>query len=490
MTAVRAGSVMSAGRDRALSSRDAYDLLWRLCRDAGGGGERYTLCELHQLATHGRHSDYSRVDSTTLARRVLEAVDRAELLVLHGWQMGDSGTPTHGRTSSAGPTRDGQDSIERRVVSRVMGRRQELPFQGAVFVLIGASDWAELRDRGDFEIVRRDEASATLLRMAPGTASLDEKAALSEAAALLADTLTPRLGAGLLLARRIQSRRFAPTEEAPAVTPSALRPTAKRHWIEFSFQDVNGQPIVGAAYRIILPSSNDDKGRLDGQGRIRHDDQPNGTASVELADIDGAAWSHADIDAHDSVDMTISTSGVNEGEAVTFDVFRLYRERAADVVATLHAKVDDAGAATCRWSADQLEATHDQYVFKATVAGAWRKSEPISVHRRSISAEWHPDLAREGEEVALRANLRGIQDGAKANVIVFEKLWQGGPDVDSGQLQSTVTGGVAEARWAVPDGGSAVQGTSGRREFYFTVEAGSVHCTSGLLVVLSNRSDS
>jgi len=383
ITVVRRLNATSLEREHALKPHEAYRLVMAYCRDVSTGGDRHALVDIYELVGSARPPGYWTPDTHVLARQVRDAIDRGEVLVVSGWQMGDH----------------------------------------------------------------------------------------------------------LASVRRVPVPAFSAPEPDPNVAPSAIK-TTKRHWVEFQFRDFGGRPVAGTAFRMILPDRSDTKGKLDGQGRVRYDDQPGGSATIELADIDEARWGRDEIDAHDTVELSTAASGVDEGEPVTFEIFRRYRERAEDVVATLRATLNGSGRAVSRWTPDRAKAPDDQYIFKVTAAGAWRKSEPLTVHRRPVSAEWWPDVATEGDEVTLRAGLRGLRDGEAAVVIVFAKDWRSGEDAEVQRFEVEVSGGGVEATWTVPAAeGLPVQGDTGRREMYFTVEAGGTHYTSGLLVVFAARSD-
>jgi len=353
------------------------------CRDVSTGGDRHALVDIYELVGSPRPPGYWTRDTQALARQVRDAIDRGELLVLGGWQMGDHMTSV----------------------------------------------------------------------------------------------------------RPIPVRPVSEPEPELTVAPSAIK-TTKRHWVEFQFRDFGGRPLVGAAFRMILPDRSDTKGKLDGQGRVRHEDQPGGSATIELADVDDARWGRQEIDAHDTVELSATASGIDEGEPVTFEIFRRYRERTEDSVATLRATLNGSGRAVSRWTPDRAKAPDDQYLFKVTMASVWRKSEAMTVRRRPVSAAWWPDVAGEGDEVTLRAGLRGLRDGEAAIVTIFTKDWRSGEDAEVQRFELEVSNGAVEASWTVPASTApSVQGDSGRREMYFTVEAGGMQYTSGLLVVLAARSD-
>lgn len=108
----------------------------------------------------------------------------------------------------------------------------------------------------------------------------------------------------------------------------------------------------------------------------------------------------------------------------------------------------------------------------------------MTVVRRADLCCFAPRQAAEGDAVTLRAELRGVRDGAQATLKIFEKRWRAAADTHLTDLNATVSGGAVEARWTVPAPATApARGDSGRREFYFIVQAGALLCTSSLLAV-------
>jgi hypothetical protein len=276
--------------------------------------------------------------------------------------------------------------------------------------------------------------------------------------------------------------RFERTEPVPEPPPTDA---PDQHWIEFRFLDAAGRALASLPYRIELPDGSEQKGTLDADGSARYAPQPEGFGTIRLSDIERAGWSASEIDAHESAELTIRTTGIDPGTAVRFEVFRLYRERSGDALATLDGQLDEAGTASATWKPEATDAPGDRFVFKARVEKVWRTSAPITVRHEAVAAEWSPATARDGDPVALRVRLRGVADGESASIRIVEKRWRDGEDVEVGRLSATVTGGALEASWPIPPAAAPpARGDSGRRDFYYTVEAGGLLYCSDLLAAL------
>jgi hypothetical protein len=192
----------AAERERALHSFRACGVLEK--------AEQHHLFDLYEIAT-GCRPRYPSDSTTPLRERVLEAARDKEILVIPGWEESD--TPI-----DKTPARP-----EAKVAQQVMAREKELAFEGASYVVLPATSWKEFSQGSgrSFEVVRREVAKATLLRMSAQAATSDRKRALAEAAELAADG-NVAFG-GLFLARRRIERTFVVADETPVLTPSQMR---------------------------------------------------------------------------------------------------------------------------------------------------------------------------------------------------------------------------------------------------------------------------
>jgi hypothetical protein len=459
----------------------------RLCRDGG-----YEAVSWSQAWQH--IEDMQRTDRASLREFVakahlssfpLSSVNDQDLAALLRNAVRSRSLVGLRAGKGAGGAASGSTPWQRQLVKKIEARGR-LSHAGRQYKLVADADFSRLPGRDSYEVVRRNDAAQVLEAIAsqPATPS-DLAAMLSEARGGLArDWRSPRPPEGLVLLRRSPAP-IAPTgpSETP-LTPSQIEEALPIHWVEFHFRDAGARPIEGAHYTIALPSGTDKTGALDGQGKTRHEGQPAGSALLVLADVEEARWGASETDADDHVELVVDTAGIDAGQAVKFEIFRLYRERPGEVVAKLDGTIDDSGQARASWQPSSIQDADDWYVFKATVAGVWRKSAPLSVVHEVASATWSSAVATTGDSVSLRANVRGVPDGESAVFTVFQKFWHGTQDPNIAEIQSTVSDGVAEAAWTVPEPAeSPARGDDGRRYLFFVAEAGGVFATSDLLTV-------
>jgi hypothetical protein len=73
--------------------------------------------------------------------------------------------------------------------------------------------------------------------------------------------------------------------------PPTVVSADKRHWIEISLVDEEGNPVSGQGYKISLPNGNVLTGKLDSRGLVRVNGIDPGTCQVTFPDLDKTAWS-------------------------------------------------------------------------------------------------------------------------------------------------------------------------------------------------------
>lgn len=267
----------AAERERALSSFRACGVLEK--------AEQHQLVDLYAIVTGDRPRPPFEPSTTFLRERVLEAARNERILVIPGWEESDSPAPTD-RTPAC---------PEAKVALQVMAREKELAFEGASYVVLAATSWKEFSHGAgrSFDILRREVAKATILRMSAHAASPDRKRVLAEAAELITDG-NVAFG-GLFLARRRIERTFVEADEAPVLTPSQLwrargtsaRVDSKLDTLEVLVTDGAGKGLKGIAYQLEAPGKSQ-KGKTDGSGKMRIGDLVPGNGEITFPEVKNA----------------------------------------------------------------------------------------------------------------------------------------------------------------------------------------------------------
>lgn len=79
-------------------------------------------------------------------------------------------------------------------------------------------------------------------------------------------------------------------QDCSADPPPTIVSTDKKHWIEISLVDEDGNPVPGRAYKIKLPNGTVQTGKLDSRGLARVEGIDPGTCQVSFPDLDKTMW--------------------------------------------------------------------------------------------------------------------------------------------------------------------------------------------------------
>ncbi len=142
-------------------------------------------------------------------------------------------------------------------VARIQHRLRGGPLvvHGVRYRVVTAYELGRLRDRDDFQIVRKVEAMMILERAAELPAFATLRDALKAAHAELADDWRPpqQPRGTILLRQRSVVARHTGTDREPAITPASLKKIRDEGWIEIEFVDAGMEPVSDTTFEIVLP---------------------------------------------------------------------------------------------------------------------------------------------------------------------------------------------------------------------------------------------
>jgi hypothetical protein len=69
-----------------------------------------------------------------------------------------------------------------------------------------------------------------------------------------------------------------------------IPPKPAKTWVEFRVVDMEGNPVSGYSYLVMLPDGSLHEGKLDKTGRVRFNGIDPGTAVFTLTDVDRDLW--------------------------------------------------------------------------------------------------------------------------------------------------------------------------------------------------------
>jgi hypothetical protein len=101
---------------------------------------------------------------------------------------------------------------------------------------------------------------------------------------------------GLSLAEQDSTANFWFNDVGQTVTacgttpPPAVVSQNKKHWIEISMVDQEGNPVAGESYAITIPDGTIQTGSLNAKGRARIDGIDAGTCKITFPKLDKDCW--------------------------------------------------------------------------------------------------------------------------------------------------------------------------------------------------------
>lgn len=368
VTVVRRRGATTAEHPGALSVHQARELIRRLRRDGG----HQCLVELHLLTGRGGRVDYRRACGRDLERQVIDATADGEIVFSEGWEVGRGGR-TEGRSARAVMFSGGEKPVAReiRVSDLVMANQDERTFEGVGYLLVPASAWPDGARRDRYEVLPDAEAGRVLRRMAARARSGEDKAALTEAAAMFAPLRPANSRAGLLLLRRIQRPgvgKNAATDAA--INPSQARAAVARqdHNLVFEYTTNTGEPIVDEeGFELVGPGGGVQRGKLS-FGRLERRGVEPGEYELRVRAIKSASWSKTTARPSDEVDLIVEARGFPDGTMVQMTISGAHGPPDATPLAVLTGPLA-AGRVSVPWRYEQPVggSIHGDVRFEATV---------------------------------------------------------------------------------------------------------------------------
>ncbi|HXJ21350.1 MAG TPA: hypothetical protein VMT03_14055 [Polyangia bacterium] len=252
------GSPGRAGDTNAIRTNEARAILLELRRDEAWPA----LVALHELAMGFEVHLPSRVASEELAEGIEEALEAGRLWFYRGW-----GGLAGGAADGAGAFANGPAA---ELARDLVGGQGDVFLDGRQYRLVPAGIVSAGFVGDDYRPVAPAEARGLIERMAARfTRRPDFRGRWEQAAGLLTDGSDEN---GLMLLRYTPpSGGVAPADEAPATTPSQLKPAiAPEYWIEIELVYDDDTPFDGSS-QLQLPGGRTIDATPDESGVVRVD---------------------------------------------------------------------------------------------------------------------------------------------------------------------------------------------------------------------------
>ncbi len=329
----------------------------------------------------------------------------------------------------------------------VLHAEDNRPFEGIKVKVEGPSSLSGTTDAVNgvtpFDPVKpgRYTARATL----PGSLEKDYDPPASGAASVSA-------GGHALITLRIGKKKV--------VTPAA--PIG--HWIEFKFVLPDETPVSDLDYVLVEPGGAQKPGTLGSDGKVERRNIPAGAYAVMLKDVAQVTWLPGHARCDDKVRLTAQTSGFPSGTPAKVNLYREFRETAADVIQSLPARVEN-DQIKVEWKYDYLssEARKNEtgvarFIAEVELDGGkhWAKSAlALELELRTIKTlEWSTARIEAGETAEIKIETRGFPDDTEVRLELWRFGWNASKKVgDFRPLQ--LAGGTASARCPYAPAGAA-----------------------------------
>ncbi len=266
ITAVPAWRATVEERARALDSLRCSRIVRDLQQNA-----RHGLVALHEAATGMALRSPRDVSDGTLVAAIASAITKGRLILIAG---------TGGNLL---------ETEEDRLVSRVMGERTVMAFEGRRYRFVPSERWAARSGQGDYRPMLEEEARELVTRMAKQLAKTsDERASWQRLVAALSDG---RRGTGIILMRYAPSGGAgARPVDVPVATPSQARAkVAELDWIEIQIVYEDGSPFEGNCV-VSLPGGRRTEGPPGADGLVRIEGVDPGSCELSFPDLDAPVW--------------------------------------------------------------------------------------------------------------------------------------------------------------------------------------------------------
>jgi len=185
----------------------------------------------------------------------------------------------------------------------------------------------------------------------------------------------------------------------------------RQNYLDVTIKDLTDQPVEGMDYMIIAPDGTKYTGTVGSDGKIHKDNLPAGECKIIFKELLNAHWETDTVNVGEEIRLLVECPAHDEGDSITFEVYKLYAEESGDVITTLDGTVDSQSQAEVTWTyeyQEEDEGTKPQFIFKAKSGSLEAVSDVLTVVD-VFEADLKDD---EGQPVANRAYILTLPDGS------------------------------------------------------------------------------
>jgi phage protein D len=153
-----------------------------------------------------------------------------------------------------------------------------------------------------------------------------------------------------------------PTEQAEQAQEQ------QQNYLDVTLKDIGDNVVSGMEYVIVAPDGTKYTGTVGSDGKIHKDNLPPGECKIIFKDLLNAHWEADMVNCGEEIRLLVECPAHDEGDAVSFEIYKRFTEESGDIITTLNGTVDSQSQAEATWTyeyQEEDEGTKPQFVFKA-----------------------------------------------------------------------------------------------------------------------------
>jgi phage protein D len=155
-----------------------------------------------------------------------------------------------------------------------------------------------------------------------------------------------------------------------------------QHYLDVTLQDSAEEPVAGMDYVIIAPDGTRYTGSVGSDGKIHKDNLPEGECQIIFKQLTNAHWEVDQVNCGDEIRLLVDCPAHDEGDSVTFEIYKLFKEESGDAVTSVDGTVDANSQAEAVWTyeyQEEDEGTSPRFIFKAKSGSLETMSDVLTV---------------------------------------------------------------------------------------------------------------
>jgi Bacteriophage probable baseplate hub protein len=201
------------------------------------------------------------------------------------------------------------------------------------------------------------------------------------------------------------------TPPAPVDQQAETEQEQNQSTLDVTLKDTADSAVGGMEYVVIAPDGTRYTGTVGSDGNIHHDNLPAGDCQIIFKRLTNAHWEADMVKVGDEMRLLVDCPAHDEGDAVTFEIYKQFKEGSDDIITTLNGTVNEQSQADATWTYEYVEedeGTKPKFVFKAKAGSLEIMSDALTV-----VDVFEADLTdSDGQSVTNRKYILTLPDGS------------------------------------------------------------------------------